>query len=165
MQVVQSDSTELSKITGNEVPSRIQIDKLQTEMALLPIDTSFETEHYFSGGLYGRKITLPAGMLMIGKVHKTDHLFICAEGEMLVWTENGMRNIRAGDVVESKAGTKRVGLALKKTIGVAVLITDKTDLAEVEEELVEDDDTSPFGVGNELKAWALALQTNKIKDN
>lgn len=161
---MQIEPTELSKIISKEVPSRIQIDKLQAEMVQLPATTDFSTEHYFSGGMYGRKLVVPAGMVIVGKVHKTDHLFICSKGEMIVWTENGMRKIVAGDVIESKAGTKRVGLALTETIGVAVMITDKTDLAEIEDELIETDDTSPYGVGNELKDWAIAFKTNQIKD-
>ena len=160
---MQTELSELAKITAKEVPSRLQIDKLQAEMAKLPIAMSFKTEHYFSGGMYGRKMTLPAGVLLIGRVHKTDHLFICAQGEAIVWTENGMRKIFAGDVIPTKAGTKNVVLAITETIGFTALKTDKTDVAEAEDELVENDDASPYGVGNELKDWAVALKTNQIE--
>lgn len=160
---MQTELSELAKIIAKEVPSRLQIDKLQAEMAKLPIAMSFKTEHYFSGGMYGRKMTLPAGVLLIGRVHKTDHLFICAQGEAIVWTENGMRKIFAGDVIPTKAGTKNVVLAITETIGFTALKTDKTDVAEAEDELVENDDASPYGVGNELKDWAVALKTNQIE--
>lgn len=154
---------EITKLLADEVPSRIQIDKLQAEMATMPIAMSFKTEHYFSGGMYGRKMTLPAGILLIGRVHKTDHLFICAQGEAIVWTDTGMRKIYAGDVIPTKAGTKNVVLAITETIGFTALKTDKTDVAEAEDELVENDDASPYGVGNELKDWAVALKTNQIE--
>lgn len=160
---MQIEPTELSKLVSTEVPSRVQIDKLQAEMASMPIAMSFKTEHYFSGGMYGRKMTLPAGVLLVGRVHKTDHLFICAQGEAIVWTENGMRKIFAGDVIPTKAGTKNVVLAITETIGFTALKTDKTDVAEAEDELVENDPDSPYGVGNELKDWAVALKATQIE--
>jgi hypothetical protein len=111
-----------------------------------------QTEHYFSeSGMYCRKVFRPAGTLIVGKVHKHHHLFLCAMGEIIAWTENGMKRLQAGDVVESKPGTKRVTLAVTDAIGMTVHRTDKTDLDEIEAELVELDEKSMFDSGNNLK--------------
>jgi hypothetical protein len=111
-----------------------------------------QTEHYFSeSGMYCRKVFRPAGTLIVGKVHKHHHLFLCAMGEIIAWTENGMKRLKAGDVVESKPGTKRVTLAVTDAIGVTVHRTDKTDLDEIETELVEPDNTALFDSSNLLK--------------
>jgi hypothetical protein len=111
-----------------------------------------QTEHYFSeAGMYCRKVFRPAGTLIVGKVHKHHHLFLCAMGEIIAWTENGMKRLQAGDVVESKPGTKRVTLAVTDAIGVTVHRTDKTDLDEIEAELVEPDNTALFDSRNLLK--------------
>jgi hypothetical protein len=111
-----------------------------------------QTEHYFSeSGMYCRKVFRPAGTLIVGKVHKHHHLFLCAMGEIIAWTENGMKRLQAGDVVESKPGTKRVTLAVTDAIGVTVHRTDKTDLDEIEAELVEPDNTALFDSSNLLK--------------
>jgi hypothetical protein len=111
-----------------------------------------QTEHYFSeSGMYCRKVFRPAGTLIVGKVHKQHHLFLCAMGEIIAWTENGMKRLQAGDVVESKPGTKRVTLAVTDAIGVTVHRTDKTDLDEIEAELVEPDNTALFDSSNLLK--------------
>jgi hypothetical protein len=111
-----------------------------------------QTEHYFSeSGMYCRKVFRPAGTLIVGKVHKHHHLFLCAMGEIIAWTENGMKRLQAGDVVESKPGTKRVTLAVTDAIGVTVHRTDKTDLDEIEIELVEPDNTALFDSSNLLK--------------
>lgn len=136
------------------VPTLEQINRLQVELAKLP-QAQPVTEHYFSGGMYCRKVARVAGTLIVGKVHKKDHLFICAAGEIIAWTETGMRRLQAGDVVESRAGTKRVTLATVDSIGITCHKTDHTDLESIEDELVEHDETSLFGVGNILKSVML----------
>ena len=133
------------------IPSREQIEQLQAEMVKMP-QADLQTEHYFSeSGMYCRKVFRPAGTLIVGKVHKHHHLFLCAMGEIIAWTENGMKRLQAGDVVESKPGTKRVTLAVTDAIGVTVRRTDKTDLDEIEAELVEPDNTALFDSSNLLK--------------
>jgi quercetin dioxygenase-like cupin family protein len=133
------------------VPSREQIEQLQAEMVKMP-QADLQTEHYFSeSGMYCRKVFRPAGTLIVGKVHKHHHLFLCAMGEIIAWTENGMKRLQAGDVVESKPGTKRVTLAVSDAIGITIHRTDKTDLDEIEAELVEPDNTALFDSSNLLK--------------
>jgi quercetin dioxygenase-like cupin family protein len=132
-------------------PSREQIEQLQAEMVKMP-QADLQTEHYFSeSGMYCRKVFRPAGTLIVGKVHKHHHLFLCAMGEIIAWTENGMKRLQAGDVVESKPGTKRVTLAVSDAIGITIHRTDKTDLDEIEAELVEPDNTALFDSSNLLK--------------
>jgi quercetin dioxygenase-like cupin family protein len=133
------------------VPTREQIERLQYEVMKAP-QAELLTEHYFSDGMYCRKVTRPAGTLIIGKVHKKDHFFMCAAGEIIAWTENGMRHLMPGDVVESKPGTKRVTFAVTDAVGITVHKTDSLDVAEIEKEVVEHDELSMFDVGNRLKS-------------
>ena len=135
------------------IPTPEQIWALQAEMAKLP-QVELPTEHYFSGGMYCRKLSRPAGTLIVGKVHKRDHLFLCAAGSISVWTEQGMKVLGPGDVVESKAGTKRATLALEDSIGITIHKTDLTDLDEIEAELIEPDTTALLGADNKLKLGA-----------
>lgn len=137
-------------ITNSLVPTIEQIEKLQSEMVKMP-QVELETEHYFSGGMYCRKLTRPAGTLIVGKVHKQAHFFLCAKGEIVSWSENGMKKLCAGDIIESKPGTKRVTLALSDAIGITFHKTDKTDLDEIESELIEPDDLALFDSSNKLK--------------
>ena len=134
----------------DETPTREQIDRLQAEMVKMP-QAELVTEHFFSPGMYCRRVYRPAGTLIVGKVHKEPHFFMCAKGEIIAWTEVGMRKLQAGDVVESKPGTKRVTLAVTDAIGVTVHRTDKTDLDEIEAELIEPDDAALFDSSNKLK--------------
>lgn len=130
--------------------SREQVERLQEQMAVMP-QAELVTEHQFSVGMYMRKLYRPAGTLIVGKVHKEPHFFLCAKGEIIAWTENGMKRLQAGDVVESKAGTKRVTLAVTDAIGITIHRTDKTDLDEIEAELIEPDTTALFDANNDIK--------------
>jgi len=138
-------------IESIKVPSKEAINKLQFEMVQMP-QVELKTDHYFSGGMYCRKVFRPAGTVIVGKVHKADHLFLCAYGEIMVSTENGMKKLCAGDIIESKSGTKRVTLALTDAIGITIHKTDKTDLNEIEKELIEPEEMALFDAKNELKA-------------
>jgi quercetin dioxygenase-like cupin family protein len=133
-----------------EYVSREQVERLQTEMALMP-QAELTTEHHFSPGMYMRKVFRSAGTLIVGKVHKEPHFFLCAKGEIIAWTESGMKRLQAGDVVESKPGTKRVTLAVTDAIGITIHRTDKTDLDEIEAELIEPDTTALFDANNDIK--------------
>ena len=133
-----------------EAPTLEQINRLQLEMMKFP-QAELPTEHYFSDGMYCRKLFRPAGTLIVGKIHKKDHFFLCASGEIIAWSEKGMVTLRAGDIIESKAGTKRVTLAVEDSIGVTFHRTDKTDLDEIEAELIEPEATALFDAYNKLK--------------
>ena len=145
--------SEIANISENYVPDRAQIDRLQAEMVNMP-QAEMTTEHLFSPGMYMRKVFRPAGTLIVGKVHKEPHFFLCAMGEIVAWTETGMRTLRAGDVIESKPGTKRVTLAVTDAIGITIHRTDETDLDEIETQLIEPDLTALFDSSNNVKRIA-----------
>ena len=136
------------------VPTLEQIERLQGEMMQMP-QAELQTEHYFSGGMYCRKLIRSAGTLIVGKVHKKDHFFLCAKGEIIAWSEGGMRHLYPGDVICSKPGTKRVTLAVTDAIGITFHKTNKTNLDKIEKELIEPDELALFDSSNNLKAQAL----------
>jgi mannose-6-phosphate isomerase-like protein (cupin superfamily) len=140
----------MSDLILNHVPTKAEIDRLQAEMVKMP-QAELETEHYFSGGMYCRKLIRPAGTLIVGKVHKKDHFFLCAKGQIIAWSEKGMVTLNAGDVICSKAGTKRVTLAVTDAIGITFHRTNKTDLNKIEKELIEPDETALFDAHNKVK--------------
>lgn len=130
--------------------SREQVDELHRHMLEMP-QAELTTEHYFSPGMYMRKVFRPAGTLIVGKVHKAPHFFLCAAGEIIAWTEHGMRHLMPGDVIESQPGTKRVTFAVTDAVGITIHKTDNTDLDEIEAELIEPDETALFDASNKLK--------------
>ena len=150
--------TDIVEQLVEKVPTKEQIERLQLEASKMPQAEGMVTEHYFSNGMYSRKLFRKAGTLIVGKVHKHDHLFICAMGEIIAWTENGMKKLGPGDIIESKAGTKRVTLATVDSIGITVHKTDKTDLDEIELEMIEPDENALFDSSNNLKQIVLESQ-------
>lgn len=92
-------------------------------------------EHHFIPGVYLRKMTLPAGAAISGKLHTTLHLCIVAKGHILVASEEGTRELFAGDVFVSKPGVKRIGYALEETVFINIHMNqdDEKDVAVLEE--------------------------------
>ena len=131
--------------------SREQIKKLESAMRSMPQAEGIVTTHHFSPGMYLRKVYRPAGTVIVGKVHKAPHFFLCAAGQILVSGPSGVKTLNPGDVIESTPGTKRATYALTDAIGITVHLTDKTDIEEIERELIEPDDEALFDALNEVK--------------
>jgi hypothetical protein len=118
------------------------LDKiLQLQAAMLRMEQApIETSHTFCNGIYARKIVIPAGATLVGKIHKTEHLNIVAKGRIAVFTaDGGRRTVEAGDLVVGQPGTKRVGYALEDTVWVTLHATTETDLERLEAALIEDE--------------------------
>ena len=97
-------------------------------------------EHFFSNGIYCRKILLPEGLLATGKIHKFEHPYVVLSGRIMVFTEGeGAVEIKGPCFGISPAGTKRVVLALEDTVWITFHRTDVTDLTAVEEEIIAPD--------------------------
>ena len=102
-----------------EPPTLEQIQRLETEMLAMP-QVELETEHYFSEGMYCRKVARAAGTIIVGKTHLKPHLFLCVKGEIMAWSETGMRHMHAGDVIQSLPGTKLVPTGATVAIGITI---------------------------------------------
>jgi hypothetical protein len=95
-------------------------------------------EHGFAPGVYARKLTIPAGTLLTGKVHKYAHWNVVLQGHIEVMTEEGVRHIHAPAMFVSPPGTKRAGFAHTDTVWVTIHPTDETDIATIERTTVVD---------------------------
>lgn len=125
---------------------------LQASMRDMP-QVECETEHYFADGMYCRMVTRAAGVLIVGKVHKREHFYMVVKGRVAVIQDGAEERIyEAPSVIVSRPGTKRAVLALDDSVCLTVHRTDKTDLADIEAEIIEPDDTALFGPDNRLKS-------------
>lgn len=118
-----------------EPSMREKIDRLEAYMRDMP-QREIDTVHRFGGGIYAREITIPAGTLLTGKLHKTEHLNIVSKGRIVVWTEDGMKEVAAPFTMVSRPGSKRVGYALEDTVWTTLHATTETDLAKLETDLI-----------------------------
>lgn len=115
-----------------------QLEQLMFAETEQHIDFEKLTRHYFSNGLYCREITIPAGTLLTGKIHKTEHINIVSKGDISVMTENGIERVRAPATIISKPGTKRIGFAHTETVWTTIHANpgDEQDLVLLEERLI-----------------------------
>jgi quercetin dioxygenase-like cupin family protein len=133
---------------------RSKVIALEEALRALP-QVELETKHYFAQGMYCRAMELKAGTSIVGKVHKSEHFFILARGRLAVTVDEKVTVLEAGAIVVSGPGVKRAGHALEDCLCINVHRTDKVDLDEIEEELIEPDPLALFDARNQLKAEVL----------
>jgi hypothetical protein len=94
--------------------------------------------HRFTPGLYAREIFMPAGSLIVSKIHKTEHPFVVISGHAAVWdAANGLQQLRGGHVGITKPGTRRVLFIHEDCRWITFHATDKLDVAEIEADIIE----------------------------
>jgi len=125
------------------------IGKLEAIARQLP-QVPLPTKSFLLEGMYLRQCCIPGGTAFIGREHKKPHYFICAKGSAQITTDEGISLIQAGMVLMVAAGSKRAGVTVEDTVFVTVHRTDKTDLAEIEDDLVVIDCNARFGVNNQI---------------
>jgi hypothetical protein len=99
----------------------------------------YPTEHLLCDGMYTRKLFIPRGTVMVGKIHLKDCVNVVAKGDISLLTEFGTKRVQAGATAVSRAGTMKVGYAHEDTVFLNVFRTDKTDIAEIEAEIACED--------------------------
>lgn len=114
--------------------------------------TELPTTHHFAPGVYARELRIPAGATAVGKVHKYEHLFILAQGEMSVTTGDNVVRIQAPYTVTSPAGTKRAVHAHSDCTLITIHPTDETDLAKIEDHFIAQDEAGYLTHDKELIA-------------
>jgi quercetin dioxygenase-like cupin family protein len=103
------------------------------------------THHYapidenYGCGTYARQMFIPKGTLIIGKIHRHQHLNFIMQGKVSVSTEFGPKYFEAPCIFVSEVGLKRAVIAEEDTIWVTVHLTKhlgEENLAKMEEEVI-----------------------------
>lgn len=113
------------------------------------------TEHALMGGVYARTITIPAGTVLTGALHKKDHINI-VEGDITVTTDDGPLRLTGYHVIAVKAGSKRAGFAHSDTKWTTVCHTELTDIEAIEDEMTDE--------SARLQTRQLALPATKFNE-
>ena len=136
-------SIEVMRERALQLGRREAIMRLQDAIISEGLDVgpaSCPVKHHFAPGSYGREMTLPAGLVVVGKIHKHAHINVISKGRVQVFTEQeGVLELAAPCTFVSSPGTKRVVHVLEETVWTTVHVTDKTDLAEIEREVIATD--------------------------
>lgn len=129
-----------NRVIKQDKKNRDKIVKLQDEMMKMKQTLDlFPLIHHFAPGVYAREMFLPSGHTIVGKIHKHAHLNIVLKGVVVVSTEEGSKELKAPCVFTSYAGTKRAVFIKEDAIWITIHVTEKTDLREIENELIAKD--------------------------
>ena len=135
--------TELNQVfgvTGSQFISRAR--QLQTAM-LENMNQEERIEppvtHYFAHGTYVREMFAPLGSVIVGKMHRHDHICILLKGRAMIYGEDGQMEVEAPYTFVAKQGSKRIFVVLEDLIFQNVHPASSTDLEELERELIVDE--------------------------
>lgn len=137
-----SDAKGLQKIPAESLPAiKANIDKLRRleEEMLKHEQVDIQITHHFAPGVYAREMFVPAGVMLVGKIHRHAHLNIMSQGEATVVMEEGRKRVRAPFTFVSAPGTKRAFYAHEDTVWTTIHPTDETDLEKLEEDIIAKD--------------------------
>lgn len=96
-------------------------------------------KHHFAPGVYLREIFMPAGAIVIGKIHKTEHFNIIQKGRVSLIGEGETKILEGPCTFISKAGVQKVLYIHEDTVWSTIHITDERDLDRLEAQLIEPD--------------------------
>ena len=141
---------------------RSQIVTFEAALAQVPgavfgDSDQFPLTHHFAPGIYLREIAIPAGSLVVGKIHKEEHLVVLLQGALRLYTEaGGLHDVHAPAILRSPPGAKRAALALADTRWVTCHAnqTETQDLAALEAEII-----APSYA--EYEAWRAELEAGR----
>jgi hypothetical protein len=135
-------STAIIEMPQSNLPAPIARQKImaiQRACQALPdgqrMDESPPLKHWLAPGIYGREIHLPAGTVVVGKIHRHRHFNIISQGSITCYTEFGLETHTAPASFISEPGTKRVVHTHEDAIWTTIHPnpTDETDIKKLEE--------------------------------
>lgn len=133
-----NDQLTLPRLDSNrsiEQLAAIIIEKQGCEMGIeLPL------RHHFLPGIYIREILMPVspgGTVVIGHLHKTQHFNLVLKGKARILIDGKVTLIQAPAVFVSNPGVRKVLNILEDMVWCTVHLTNETDIAKLEDELVD----------------------------
>ena len=129
---------------------RDRIEKLETELRAAVREGSItqtiadckvdntQAEHYFGAGVYARALWIPAGTVVVGKLHKHDRICIVAQGRCKFLSEFEEGEVTGPWIGEFKGGSKTAVFAFEDTYWIACTRAISRDPDEVLDDLVVD---------------------------
>ena len=109
---------------------------LESDDSLYEIGQDDWVTHIFAPGVYAREMSIKKDSLIVGKLHKTEHINIISQGDISVKTEFGTNRYQSPCSFVSRIGTKRVVFAHEDTVWTTIHPTNETDLKAIEEHVI-----------------------------
>jgi len=95
--------------------------------------------HYHTHGIYARELFIPAGTVMVSKLHKLPRLCIILSGDVSFTTEYGSRRVVGPHTEVFPSGSRVALFTHEDTVWTAIHGTHETDLEILEENLIAKD--------------------------
>lgn len=115
--------------------SIVALQKQMTDMEQLEIKV---WHHFIGDHIYVREMFMPAGSVIVGKIHKKQHLLQVQIGSVKVTSKEYSGILRGPIAYNSGPGAKRALLALSDCFISTVHEVSSTDLDKIEAELIAD---------------------------
>ena len=127
--------SELAKVLPDDINFRDAIEAAKIIMSGMPPAKECELVHHFTPGLYAREMRIKKGTVIIGKIHKTEHL-CTLNGDIEIASQDGKGRFTGFLTFVSKPGVQRIGYAHEDTVFTTFHVIDGTDVEQLEEDLV-----------------------------
>jgi hypothetical protein len=97
-----------------------------------------QTEHFFSQGLYAKKMIIPAGTQIPTHQHVYDHLSILAQGRVRVTVGKVTQEYVAPTAIEIKKELAHTIQATEDSVWFCVHATQETDIDKIDQSLIQE---------------------------
>lgn len=120
-----------------ETDIRRKIAALEDAVGQCP-QAEFPLKHTFAPGVYCREIFIPAGSVIVGKIHRHAHFNFISSGSVTVLTKDGLQDLQGPCTMVSSAGTKRALYAHTDVVWTTIHANpdNETELAKLEAAII-----------------------------
>jgi len=122
-----------------DIPRGLATDKINAlvhEILKYP-QAECPVSHYFGPSIYIREVVMPAGTVVVGKPHKTEHMCNMISGRMIIVNEDGeQKEIVAPAVFMANKGRKTAYI-IETVRFQNIFSTEETDIEKLENMLVD----------------------------
>ena len=115
--------------------TQAKVDKLAEVMRQMP-QADVPVTHRFLDGVYVREVLMKKGLIVVGKIHKQEHIAIISKGRATVLTEDGLKEIEAPCTFKSPPGVRRALVIHEDMVWTTIHRTDETNLDKIEAQLI-----------------------------
>ncbi len=127
--------------TGELATRRERIFQFERALGFMP-QIELPVTHDFTDGVYTRTMFIPAGVALVGHIHRCPCMTIIQRGVILIATERGVECfVGPHGPLSSPAGIKRAGYALADTVLTTIHANpkDERDIDRLEDMLIAKD--------------------------
>lgn len=135
--VIPSCTDLFAKEYKNEGEIRLAIAALEAEMMKYE-QVEVDLKHTLTTGVYAREVFIAKGTVIVGKIHRHDHLNFISYGDVTVLTKAGRQRFVGPCTMISTAGTKRALYAHEDTVWTTIHAnpTNETDFEKLEDFII-----------------------------